>query len=63
MNSRGKFERRLKIQGHLLLGVQDLWFWSARAKESAVINEKPEPLKQRLCFTGTADAGQLELNN
>jgi hypothetical protein len=25
--------------------VENLWFWSARAEELAVINKRPEPLK------------------
>ena len=38
-----------------------LWFWLAGAEESAVINMILELLKQKLCITGTIDAGQLEL--
>jgi hypothetical protein len=34
-----------------------LWFWLAGAEESAVVNKIPELLKQKLCITGTIDAG------
>ena len=37
--------------------VKILWFWLAGAEESAVINKIPELLKQKLCITGTIDAG------
>jgi hypothetical protein len=37
--------------------VKILWFWLARAEESAVINKIPELLKQKLCIAGTIDAG------
>lgn len=32
-------------------------------EESAVINKRPELLKQNLCFIGTIDTSQLELRN
>ena len=40
-----------------ILIVKILWFWLAGAEESAVINKIPELLKQKLCITGTIDAG------
>ena len=43
--------------------VKILWFWLARAEESAVINKIPELLNQKLCITETIDAGLLELRN
>jgi hypothetical protein len=39
------------------LVVKILWFSLAAAEESAVINKIPELLKQKLCITGTIDAG------
>lgn len=39
----GKFGREAKVL--LSFCVNNLWFESARAKESAVINKRPEPLK------------------
>ena len=37
--------------------VKILWFWLARAEESAVINKILELLKQNLWITGTIGAG------
>ena len=34
-----------------------LWFWLAGAEESVVINKIPELPKQKLCITGTINAG------
>jgi hypothetical protein len=34
-----------------------IWFWSAVAEESAVINKIPELLSRNLCITGTINAG------
>ena len=34
-----------------------LRFWLAGTEESAVINKIPELLKQKLCITGTIEAG------
>ena len=58
-------EERLKtlIRAVAVSIVKILWFWLAGAEESAVINKKPELLKQNLCITGPIDAGQLELRN
>ena len=52
-------EGKLKTLPGLLLFwiVTILWFWLAGAEESAVINKIPELLKQKLCITGTIDAG------
>jgi hypothetical protein len=41
--------------------VKILWFWLAKAEESAVINKIPELLKQKLCITRTVDAGAKKL--
>lgn len=43
--------------------VKKLWFWLARAKEMALINKRPEPLKESLRYAGTMDAGRLGLKN
>jgi hypothetical protein len=37
--------------------VKILWLWLAGAEESAVFNNISEPIKQKLCITGTIDAG------
>jgi hypothetical protein len=52
-------EGRLKtlIGAIAILIVKILWLWLAWAEESAVINKIPELLKQKLCITGTIDAG------
>lgn len=52
-------EGRLKILSRAIaiLNMKILWFWLAGAEESAVINKIPELLKQKLCITGTIDAG------
>jgi hypothetical protein len=52
-------EGRLKTLFRVIaiLFVKILWFWLAGAEESAVINKIPELLKQKLCITGTIDAG------
>jgi hypothetical protein len=52
-------EERLKtlFKAATILSVKILWFWLAGAKNSAVINKIPELLKQKLCITGTIDAG------
>jgi hypothetical protein len=52
-------EGRLKtlFRAVAILIVKILWFWLAGAEESAVINKIPELLKQKLCITGTIDAG------
>jgi len=55
-----KFQReKLKtlFRAIAVLIVKILWFWLAGAEESAVINKIPEILKQKLCITGTIDAG------
>lgn len=55
-----KFQReKLKtlFRAIAVLIVKILWFWLAGAEESAVINKIPELLKQKLCITGTIDAG------
>lgn len=31
--------------------------------KSSVINKSSAPLKENFCFTGTTDAGQLDLRN
>lgn len=36
--------------------MKKLWFWLARAKEMALINKRPEPLKESLRYAGTMDA-------
>jgi hypothetical protein len=36
--------------------VKILWFWSAGAEESAMINKIPELLEGNLCITGIIDA-------
>jgi hypothetical protein len=58
-------EGRLKTFFRAIAGmiVKILWFWLAGAEESAVINKILELLKQKLCITGTIDAGWLELRN
>jgi len=58
-------EGRLKtlFRAITVLIVKILWFWSAGAEESAVVNKIPELLKGNLCITGTIGAGQLELRN
>jgi hypothetical protein len=52
-------ERRLKtfFRAIASLIVKILWFWLAEVEESAVINKTPDLLKQKLCITGTIDAG------
>jgi hypothetical protein len=52
-------EGRLKtlFRAIAILIMKILWSWLAGAKESAVINKIPELLKQKLCITGTIDAG------
>jgi hypothetical protein len=45
------------IRAVAILIVKILWFWLAGAEESAVISKIPELLKQKLCITGTIDAG------
>ena len=51
-------EGKLKIlfSAIVIFVVKILWFWLARAEESAVINKIPELLKQKLCIAGTIDA-------
>jgi hypothetical protein len=31
--------------GHLMFLINNLWLWSDRAEESAVINKRPSPMK------------------
>ena len=52
-------EGRLKtlFRANDILNMKILWFWLAGAEESAVINKIPELPKQKLCITGTIDAG------
>ena len=52
-------EGRLKtlIGAIAIFIVKILSFWLAEAEESAMINKIPELLKQKLCITGTIDAG------
>jgi hypothetical protein len=52
-------EGKLKtFSGPLLFWiVKILWFWLAGPEESSVINKIPKLLKQKLCITGTIDAG------
>jgi hypothetical protein len=52
-------EGRLKtlIRAIVVFIVKILWFWLAGAEKSAVINKIPELLKQKLCITGTIEAG------
>jgi hypothetical protein len=52
-------EGRLKtlFRAIAILFVKILWFWLAEAEESAVMNKIPELPKQKLCITGTIDAG------
>ena len=45
-------EGRLKTyQGHISI-EKILWFWLARAEESAVISKIPEPIKQTFVLLG-----------
>lgn len=37
--------------------------WSTHAEELALINKRPESLKQNLCFAWTKDTGHLGLKN
>ena len=50
-------EGRFPFRAIDILIMKILWFWLAGAEESAVINKIPELLKQKLCITGTIDAG------
>jgi hypothetical protein len=55
-----KFQREDErlFSGPLLFWIVKIpWFWLAGAEESAVINKIPKLLKQKLCITGTTDAG------
>jgi hypothetical protein len=54
-----KFQRENKrlFRAIAILIVKNLWLWLAGAEESAVINQIAELLKQKLCITGTIDAG------
>lgn len=52
-----RFQREAKT---LLPFVCRIWsVWAAGAEESAVINERPEPLKSKCSFAGAMDAGHL----
>jgi hypothetical protein len=51
--SEGKLETLFRAIAILIVKI--LWFWLAGAEESAVINKIP--VKQKLCITGTIDAG------
>ena len=53
--SEGKLKTLFRAIAVLIVKI--LWFWLAGAEESAVINKIPELLKQKLCITGTIDAG------
>jgi hypothetical protein len=53
--SEGRLKTFLRAIASLIVKI--LWFWLAGAKESIVINKIPELLKQKLCITGTIDAG------
>jgi hypothetical protein len=53
--SEGKLKTLFKAITILIVKI--LWFWLAGAEESVVINKIPELLKQKLCITGTIDAG------
>jgi hypothetical protein len=53
--SEGRLKTFLRAIDSLIVKI--LWFWLAGAEESAVINKIPELLKQKLCITGTIDAG------
>ena len=53
--SEGKLKTLFRAIAVLIVKI--LWFWLARAEESAVINKIPEPLEWKLGITGTIDAG------
>ena len=56
---RGKIKD--SFQGHCCFDCEDSVVLVIWAEESAVINKIPELPKQKLCITGTIDAGLLEL--
>ena len=53
--SEGRLKTLIRAVDVLIVKIQ--WFWLAGAEESAVINKIPELPKQKLCITGTIDAG------
>jgi hypothetical protein len=53
--SEGRFKTFFRAIAILIVKI--LWFWLAGAEESAGINKIPELLKQKLCITGSIDAG------
>ena len=53
-------EGRLKSLIVGILIVKILWFWSAGAEESAVINKIPELLARNLCVAGIVGAAGAE---
>jgi hypothetical protein len=45
------------IRAIAILILKILWFWLAGTEELAMINKISELLTQKLCITGTIDAG------
>lgn len=52
-----KSPRNVRRVPQRLLGPLVCVFWSAESEELVVIKERPVPLGQNLCFTGSVDAG------
>jgi hypothetical protein len=56
-SQRENYKIRLFSGPLLFWSLKILWFWLSGAEESAVIHKIPELVKQKLCITGTIDAG------